>query len=713
MVEYTEGQKSYIKGVEETASNVDKLVYINPNVCAPVYEKYGIDYNNISSSRDLLHETKAKLKSLSPEQRTEFLDELEKTIGDHIEEQIPGGRNELMVNTSGLSWEMRLGKIANYAGIRGPGASDNCEVNGKTYGIAVLPSVFFDTKEKLLRSSLEGRNFGPKAIDKIIEKAPGTEEEYMEFVGNHEGGHIDGKSFEKTPRGKLEEEVKADTAASEQTTKDGNPELAQYRLKFRALLLNHEEHATQVPLFTGDKVTNIQAEITQTLIKTMEKDVADNCDLGGKVPFQLLREKPDAYFEALNKAIEQKIVDAKLAYKQNPDDPEVAKQALAVQVYADNAHLFEAAYRQYALDEDFPDPKPTQILSQEDEDKISSELYQDRNIKYYEDFAKSVARSQFNPLYAQGFPYDGNEEEQMRFPIDYLERLRDEATERYANNLDDEVALKHAIFVDYAIECFGADYNKMIKNDGLNQAQMDLAPIVPEDVKLNYYRKKIANGTIDDVIKIEEKNPQEEIPGFEILEDEPVQGCGSEKKTDDMMAGTNETQEDLPNIDIDNFVKEGVSIGLSPNTSEGLGDLDFSPEYLQQRAEELEKIARRQEAPRVQRQEVQAPQTAPLYARDEGDRPIQTASDGSLYYDEGEDPLAPTSEAGAEAPAERPTISLNSITPSDVTVNFDERKTMVGDKPVTEHFAQATNPPATNPDSTITEEQPHLPIAQM
>ena len=95
----------------------------------------------------------------------------------------------------------------------------------------------------------------PLALDerRLDEDLPGDDRAWMEFIGNHEGGHIDGRDEnDKEPYAKLSEETKADRAAVNQALLEKTPELGRAFLMFRALCPWNDEYATYLPIMTGE-----------------------------------------------------------------------------------------------------------------------------------------------------------------------------------------------------------------------------------------------------------------------------------------------------------------------------------------------------------------------------------------------------------------------------------------------------------------------------
>jgi hypothetical protein len=379
VAQYTKAQQEFIDGAR-TTSSLDTIVYVNPDLCAPVLKKYGIDYYGEENPSTLRKAIKEKTDGMDQQQLKQFYTELSRPLAKAMNEQLLGSGDRYCgsFDNNELAARQELINGILYA----PGAIDDNTIGYTKYGIMKLPTPQMDTKEEFL-----GYNYSqtyPEDIIRTIVKNLTTIG--IDDMGEHEGGHLKGKKIKDNPLERMEEEFRADS----KKLADDSPEATRQWRAFRILRPSDDTHATSASILSGAPITPLHLDIARTLEKTLYQDVANALEGPSKgnasIARGLIYEDPNAFFEALNKSVDKKVDEATKAYKANETSPEAIESAMKAQIYADYAHCFEDAYRRYALEEkNHPDITPVKI--------VSDDTYQDVLVKYG---AKKLASESFD-----------------------------------------------------------------------------------------------------------------------------------------------------------------------------------------------------------------------------------------------------------------------------------------------------------------------------
>jgi len=372
MAKYTEAQKTFMAGVKETASNLDGVIYVNPNDCADILKKHGIDYHSAKTPADIDRAICNVLNKMNTEEQNGFIDELYQTIHKSLDKQIPGAGDAFFGYVLGPDYKAydAMNYIRSSILTGGVSAVDKVEINGKNYGYTGLPTPQLDTKEELLRKAFSD-NYPPEIVDAIIKNMPGDDAKWLEFFGRHEGGHLDNQYYEPCLYGLISEEHKADAIAID----TGDAEFARALRSFRALNTEDYEHASSAALLSYDPIKKSYASVAKSFETDMYDIVSHTFGFQSiEKAKELLQKDPDAFFEALNKKIDEKTKSATSEYKESPESYTTTRGVLEAQIFANFARSFEYGYKRYALGRDLPEPTPLKICLADKEAEESKNL---------------------------------------------------------------------------------------------------------------------------------------------------------------------------------------------------------------------------------------------------------------------------------------------------------------------------------------------------
>lgn len=235
--------------------------------------------------------------------------------------------------------------------------SDICVIN--------TPDAQMYTKDAFLKRSLG-------LTDEQLKNFPGTDDDWLRLIGNHEGSHCDSERLTGRDIAKLKEETRADRATMIMLIERDQPELALAWKDFRALTAIHgASHATGIFLGNDDKpnllhvkhANNIQEEMNQRVSQGFDWK---NYDGQASTPQELLREAPEQYFETLKSTLDTEILNKVESYNESRTlygifDVAFLKGSYntladmnslnALEAYIDD---YEDAYRRRFLGQDIP-----------------------------------------------------------------------------------------------------------------------------------------------------------------------------------------------------------------------------------------------------------------------------------------------------------------------------------------------------------------------
>lgn len=164
-------------------------------------------------------------------------------------------------------------------------------------------------------------------------------------------------------------EVGAEQGAIDWARKNGeNPAFIQQRIDMRVLTqpVSSEEYSVLgQSLDTGhEHVVSTGRTNRADFFGAVDRHLPANANLG-----ETLQKRPDEFFKAMNKAVDewkQEAKDIKSGFSGIIIDKEEAERLIQLQAKINNAESFEGAYRRMVLKQDFPVKPPTIIITPEE-----------------------------------------------------------------------------------------------------------------------------------------------------------------------------------------------------------------------------------------------------------------------------------------------------------------------------------------------------------
>lgn len=247
-------------------------------------------------------------------------------------------------------------------------------VGQKEHIVVNLPDNKLDTKAGFINELLGSpKLFDKQTLDVIIENTPGTDAQWMQYIGNHEGAHGDNKTFpatigktmsdevrEKTEA--LNEEVRADFKANRMAKQRGEPEIALAAKDLRALSTSMT-HATATPLtqklqpvepmhiIAGiDKVSDMAASVMRHYDKEKITEPSK--------AIEILKKDPEGFFAAMNKDLNQQHDEVLRAHVADPTNLVTAHTLKNLEIKIDTHRDFEDAWRRRVQGQNIPERAP-------------------------------------------------------------------------------------------------------------------------------------------------------------------------------------------------------------------------------------------------------------------------------------------------------------------------------------------------------------------
>tara|TARA_R110002095_G_scaffold50733_6_gene44466 strand:- start:3494 stop:5257 length:1764 start_codon:yes stop_codon:yes gene_type:complete len=425
-------------------------------------------------------------------------------------------------NEAEMGARSSTGEMAMSIFYAGPATLDNIHVNGEQYAFAILPVEFFDSKEKIINTFLGNSGYSEDEIKTIRESMPGTDKDWAKIIGYHEGAHIDGKDIGDTLAEKLGEEVHSDRIAMARATEDGLGDVALALKDLRALSnpISDTVHATSGLLNTDDSVSSLHFEVARTYRQGMLSEVNEKFDFESyagtaRTARDLLRENPEAFFEAVHKGIDELKANALEEYNKDPSSYDARGHVVGTQIMADYINSFEGAHRRRALGQtDFPDNAPVQLIPQAVEDEYYVALKHENALEAIEDEDASAAMRNYSPNDAfENFDWDAypgkakspvgyddvGTDLQTEDPAlfyntqkEYLEDMRDDSILQYAADPSQE-NLENMLNAQHIIQKVALSLNRdLVYEMGEDAPQLSTEGFVPEDARRAYYENKLA-----------------------------------------------------------------------------------------------------------------------------------------------------------------------------------------------------------------------------
>lgn len=374
---------AYEDAVEKTATNLDGLYFIDPDMFANDFASVGIDYSSLNSPQEVT----TAINRLDPTQAQDLETRMGETLEKNLEQQLPGSSEAIFNRLEGDKtvaakriWEA------------GPAIFEKVDVNGKECGFCILPAQFIDTKAKFINLVLKDA-YDEQTKKAIIDNMPGDSKKWLEIIAHHEGGHLDNIKRVETPTGILADEAKSDRVAiKEMSTSNPETDMGLAWKDLRALTDTKVDtaHGTSGLLGSNDTVSSLHFKIAGSYQNDMMRNVFDNFDFDtyegeAEASYGLLIEDPEAFFKVVNDSVEQTKQEAMEAYNADPTSKEAIKTVVGVQIHADYVNSSEGAFMRRVQGQlDFPEAPPTQLIPQEVEDQFYADLKHENNINFLE-----------------------------------------------------------------------------------------------------------------------------------------------------------------------------------------------------------------------------------------------------------------------------------------------------------------------------------------
>ncbi len=418
-----------------------------------------------------------------------------------------------------------LSEFAKHTKKSGPAALDDLEINGKEHGIAIVPSYKIDTKEEVINQFTSGTEdaeetpvYDDATREKILENMPGTDQDWMRLIGNHEGGHLKTEGPNGTRLKVLIEENKADKIAYNAARERGQGDLALAMIDLRALASQNDSTHSSAGINANDKVTEVHYHVAWSYREKTNEFVDDNFDWDSyegqaTTPQELLKENPDAYFATAQKNLDD--LQAK-AMKDYNEDPSIDNQRAVyeAQIQIDYAQSYQDAYRRRVMGQDIPLREPTQLISQEQEESYVSNMGPHNEVlrqlnsigiaaSNNEEFSsKSLFENYDWSSRTDGAEdmYDLDREERNEITKNLLEEKVDDVIQNYKDNPSDEtltrlVALERALHENaYDIARLDAYKNN---TDVPNLSDIEPILLISESEKEAFVINKIEENEIE------------------------------------------------------------------------------------------------------------------------------------------------------------------------------------------------------------------------
>ncbi len=521
---------AYKEGVEQTSSVIN--TYVDPDMFADALADAGIDYDSLSQNNSFIDNYTNLLLS-SPDKASKLRSDMGEILKESLEKQQPGLTQALLDKAKSLDSETDIESLAVAIMSKGPMAIDNIPLNGKTYGIAVLPSEALDSKDEAIDFLInDGITYDKNTLDAIKDNMPGTDADWAKIIGMHEGQHLDAKDSGKGSVNELQSEAEADqriiseirSSISETSNlyiddfeeeQDRiDPEMLLAMKDLRALGASNQdpEHATTPLLDSGDQASSLHIEVAKIYKEQMFKEVNESFDFDAyegtaKNAKELLKENPEAFFEVVNNGLDELRTDAIKAYNQAPSSFDNRATVVGAQILTDYINDFEDAYNRRVLDKDIPEKiHSAQFIPQEVENEFYADLKHENALNAIE--KEDVEATTYNRDDAfKDFDWENYkgkaenpsdlfwQDQGTYFTVikDHIENLKNTSIKRYANDPSRE-NLEKMIQAEHIIDKFAGNINYNLEQEfGDDAPQISTEHFVPEDKKREYYESRLAD----------------------------------------------------------------------------------------------------------------------------------------------------------------------------------------------------------------------------
>ena len=374
--------------MSEPPENLDQIH--NQGMSAEDAYKFGVQEVDPNASVIFVDPDKIRIRHPGPPGKTPFGSNYQapaRSLRQQMESQVPGS-----TDAAAKAFEESNGKplsprdfaldIKNHD----PAAIDNLKINGSEHGLAIVPSHKMDTKEEVASFFLKGNLTEDEPIysqaekKSIFENMPGTDNDWMRYIGNHEGAHLFTNEPTYTNFLVMVEEITADRIAMQMAKDRGQGDIALAAKDLRSLAAWVDPRHSSAPLSNNnDQITYSHFNIAQNFRIKIDDYVDENFDWDSykgeaKETNQLLRENPDAYFEVAQQHLDSLTTKVLEDYNNDPslDNQRAVYDAQILIGYHKN---FEDAYRRRVMGEDIPERAPIQLFSQEQEEAYVKDMH--------------------------------------------------------------------------------------------------------------------------------------------------------------------------------------------------------------------------------------------------------------------------------------------------------------------------------------------------
>jgi hypothetical protein len=439
--------------------------------------KLGVQEVDPNASVIFVDPDKIRMRSPGPPGKSPFGSNYQapaRSLNQQMESQVPGSTDAIVKKfeeSEGIDISRR--DTALTMKNHGPAALDNLKVNGSENGVAIIPSHEMDSKEEVILEFLQGEYSEDEPVyseaekEAIIANMPGTDNDWMRFIGNHEGAHLftDEKVYSNFQT--MAEEIAADRIAMQITKDRGQDDIALAAKDLRSLAAWGDPKHSSAPLSNNnDEITTSHYIVAQDFRGEVDDFVDDNFDWDSyegdaKNPHQLLKENPDAYFETAEKLTDDLASTAIEDYNKDPslDNQKAVYDAQIMIWYHKN---FEDAYKRRVMGEDIPERAPIQLFSQEQEEAYVENIDLHEKVRLAErNLDTSAYTGEFSEnTVLKNFDWDSHPDADDRFDLsyekqnalhmDFLESQKDQVMQNFANNpnmetLERVLALQNAM----------------------------------------------------------------------------------------------------------------------------------------------------------------------------------------------------------------------------------------------------------------------------
>lgn len=517
--------ENYRRSVEETAPEDANIIFVDPTVLEEKLEEFGATGDILNSQPRLT----AFLDNLPLEQ----LEELGETLRNHMEGQVPGSMDAFRDDLGELSDKNAAGRVL----LQGPAATYRpSDIDGTEYSFVIMPQEYVDSKPDIVNTALgqvdeltpedremvqnaaEGNYilFNEEEVEEIIDNMPGSNREWIRFIGYHEGEHIE-QDVDPTTLGSFGAEAEADAGAGLEASADGDSDIALAWKDMRALNGVDAGHAISPLLDSGDQTTTLHMQGAANYQGAMLGIVEENYDFDAHEgdatsARELLRENPEAFFSTLNESVESANAGLVSAYNEDPTSYEATGLVVGAQIYTDYMNDFEDAYRRRILDQDVPErTTSTQLIPQEAENQYYVDLTRENEIdlinRGLELNARSVGMRVFNDFDFEAYEGEATSEFQLKdenpeayfaHQRDFVETLRAEAVEAYEQDPSHENT-RDLIVAQYASTLISNRHNAdLLQHDPTidNSELMDYDSLITEEQFRGYLEEQHRRQTL-------------------------------------------------------------------------------------------------------------------------------------------------------------------------------------------------------------------------